>query len=147
MCRATRIGGGDDQREGADSGGLDRPAARRVGADHISGRLQRAGCGDRPALCHRQNTADRRCGGAGHGAEHDHPQTAADLRTSAAHGSKAADDKRVIQDIVTVQKAPGRSDSCRGLVLLYEQENEKCRNKYNDCRQPNPETFDWLLSG
>ena len=32
MCRATRIGGGDDQREGADSGRLDRPAARRVGA-------------------------------------------------------------------------------------------------------------------
>ena len=25
MCRATRIGGGDDQREGADSGRLDRP--------------------------------------------------------------------------------------------------------------------------
>lgn len=93
MCRATRTGGGDDQREGADTERIDGPAAKRVGADHSTGRLQRAGRGDRPALCHRQNTADRRRGRAGHGPEHDHPQTAADLRTSAAHGSKAANDK------------------------------------------------------
>lgn len=95
MCRATRIGGGDDQREGADSRGFDWPAARRVGADHSTGRLQRAGCGDRPALYNGQDAANRRRGGARYGAEHDHPQTAADLRTSAAHGSEAANDKKL----------------------------------------------------
>ena len=88
--------------------------------------IERAGRGDRPALCHGQNTADRSRGGAGHGAQHDHPQTAADLRTSAAHGSKAADDKRVTDTrYCDGTKAPGRSDPVGEFphVVLRKQEH------------------------